>query len=161
MKDLISGLKIDQVLKPQTIQAAPLGSGNIDMRGFDSLLCVVSIGDIADALNGTSAKLEIKVEHSDDDGAGAPASYAACEAGDLLLDAGYDTVTNGIIKTLADNNGGANDDDATRYAFGYIGDKRWVKVTLTPTLATGGAVAITVIKGHPSIAPVKNDHSVQ
>lgn len=146
MRDNYSNVLVEQNLFPATVQASAVNSGNIDTRGFDSLTVVVAVGDIADALSGTS-KLTLKIEHADDDGTGSPASYAACADTDVL---GFTGLASGVFKTID-----ADTKDKKAYPIGYVGGKRFVKVTATPaSLSTGGPVGILSLKGHPAQAPV-------
>ncbi len=148
MRDLLNLVRTEQSLKPQTVQAAALNSGNIDLQGFDSLAVMVAVGNIADTL-GASNRLDLKIEHADDDGTGAPGAYAACTDDDVL---GFTGLSAGIFKAVD-----ADTKDNARYAIGYRGGKRFVKVTATPvSLATGGPIAIIALKGHPAAAPVSN-----
>ena len=146
MKDLHSNVAVVQALTPQTVQASAVNSGNIDKQGFDSLEIIVPVGNIVTALTATE-KLELKIEHADDDGTGAPGAYAACADTDVL---GFTGLAAGVFKVLD-----ADTKDQKTYAIGYVGSRRFVKVTVTPTsITTGGPVAILVLKGSPSIAPV-------
>ena len=77
MHDIVNNLALTQVLTPQTIQGSALNSGNIDMQGAETLAVVVMVGNIADTLD-ASHRIDVKIEHADDDGTGAPGSYAAC-----------------------------------------------------------------------------------
>lgn len=148
MRDILSTLRTEQSLKPQTIQASALDSGNIDLQGFDSLAVIVAVGQIADTL-GASNRLDLKIEHADDNGSGAPGSYAACTDDDVI---GMTGLSSGIFMSV-----NADTKDNARYAIGYRGGKRFVKVTATPvSLATGGPVAMMALKGHPASAPASN-----
>lgn len=147
-RDTLSSLKIDQALAPQTVQAAAVNSGNIDTQGFDSLTVTVLVGDIADTL-GSSNRLDLTIEHADDDGTGSPGSYAACADADVI---GYSGLSSGLFKSVD-----SDTEDQARYAIGYRGDKRFVRVTATPvSLVTGGPVAMVAIKGHPHTGPADN-----
>lgn len=146
MKDIYNNVAVVQALTPATVQAAAVNSGNIDMQGYNSLTVVVAVGAIVTALTATE-KLALTIEHADDDGTGAPAAYAACADADVL---GFTGLVDGLFKTL-----NADTMDSKTYPIGYVGGKRFVKVTVTPTsITTGGPVGITALKGHPSFAPV-------
>ncbi|MBL8712277.1 MAG: hypothetical protein JNM12_05210 [Alphaproteobacteria bacterium] len=148
MHDLINTLSIQQTLRPQTVQGSALNSGNIDMQGAEALAIVVLVGDIADALD-TSHRIDLKIEHAEDDGTGAPASYAACTDDDVL---NFTGLTSGIFMAV-DGSG----DEQKRHVIGYRGGKRFVKVTATPvSLSTGGPIAMLAIKGNLSSLPVAN-----
>jgi hypothetical protein len=146
--DLVNNVAVEQCLAPQTIQAAALDSGDIDCQGFGAVAIVVAVGDIADALD-ASNRLDLKIEHADDDGADAPGDYAACADEDVL---NFTGLSSGQFLSI-DAAGKEN----KRHIIGYRGGKRFVKVTATPvSLASGGPVAMLALKGAPSQAPVSN-----
>ncbi len=148
MHDIVNNLALTQVLTPQTIQGSALNSGNIDMQGAETLAVVVMVGNIADTLD-ASHRIDVKIEHADDDGTGAPGSYAACADADVLNATG---LSSGIFVSV-DSAG----EEQKRHVIGYRGGKRFVKVTATPvSLSTGGAIAMLAIKGNLSSLPVTN-----
>lgn len=148
MTDLLNKLKYEQALAPQVIQGSALTSGNIDTQGFDSLAVVVCIGAIVDTL-GPSDRIDIKIEHADDDGTGSPGAYGACTDDDVL---GFTGLSSGLFKSVD-----ADAEENARYVVGYRGDKRFVKVTATPvSLTTGGPIAMIAVKGAPHQGPVDN-----
>jgi hypothetical protein len=148
MHDIYNNIGIAQALTPQTIQASALDSGNIDTRGAEALCVVVLVGAVADTLD-ASHRIDVKIEHADDDGTGSPGTYAACADTDVQ---GFTGLSSGIFKSIA-----ATGDKSKRYAIGYAGGKRFVKVTATPvSISTGGAIAMLTLKGNPSLKPVSN-----
>lgn len=147
MHNPLNNNTIEQSLAPVTIQASALNSGNIDMQGHETLAVAVLVGNLADTLSG-SVKVDIKIEHADDNGSGAPGTYAACVDDDVLNYAGLTGA--GVFLSLD-----ANAKKSKRYVIGYRGGKRFVRVTATPTsIATGGPIAMLAIKGHPAQKPV-------
>lgn len=148
MHSLVDNIGVTQCLAPQTIQASALNSGNIDTRGAETLAVVVLVGNIADTLDSTH-RLDLKIEHADDDGTGSPGAYAACADADVL---NFTGLSSGVFASLA-----ADTQDQKRYVIGYNGGKRFVKVTATPvTLTTGGPIAMVALKGALSQLPVNN-----
>lgn len=145
MHDLINSIAAAQVLAPQTIQAAPLVATAIDMQGAESLCFAVAVGAIVDTLD-ASKRIDVKIEHAEDDGTGAAGTYAACTDADVVGVAG---LSNGIfLKVDADAK-----ENKTHLA-GYRGGKRFVRVTATPvSLATGGPIAIVAIKSNLAQRP--------
>ncbi len=145
MRDLHNNIAHVTALAPQTIAGATLASGDIDLAGFSAVEVVAYLGDI-DELGGSpvgGAKLELKLEHADDDGSGSPGAYAEVGLADVL---GPASVTGGIV---AGTTG-----DGTFLEVGYLGDKRFVRLSLVPTgLTNGGPVAAWVAKGSPRHAP--------
>lgn len=148
MHDIINNIAVTQVLAPQTIQAVSLDSGAVDMQGRETLAVAVLVGAIGDTL-GSSNRIDLKIEHADDDGTGAPAVFENCTADDLV---NTDTVTDGVFYSVDDNA-----KENARHVVGYRGAKRFVKVTATPvSLATGGPVAMLALQGNVAQAPVDN-----
>ena len=148
MHDIVNNIAMAQVLNPQTIQASALNSGNIDMQGVETLAVVVMIGNIVDTLD-SSHRIDLKIEHADDDGAGSPGTYASCVDADVLNATG---LSSGIFVSVD-----ANSKEQKRHVIGYRGSKRFVKVTATPvSLSTGGPLAMLALKANPSQAPVSN-----
>lgn len=148
MHDIVNNIAIEQSLAPQTIQAAALNTGNIDMRGAEACAIVVAIGNIADTLSG-SVRIDMKIEHADDDGTGAPGAYAACTDEDVL---NFTGLASGVFLSV-DAAGKEN----KRHVIGYRGGKRFVKVTATPvSLVTGGPIAMVALKGCVAQVPVSN-----
>lgn len=149
LHDLISNVQVEQVLAPQTIQAAALNTGNIDTRGSGTVAVVLAVGNIVDTLTG-SLRVDVKIEHADDDGTGNPSAYTACTDDDVLNFTGL--TGTGIFLSLD-----AAGKKSKRYVIGYKGTKRFVKVTATPvSVVTGGPVAMLAMKGRTSMSPVNN-----
>lgn len=96
----------------------------IDMQGNNSLEFIIATGSLAAA----AATFAVLIEHGDDSGL----SDAAAVTDDMLLG------------TEAEASFDQADDDTTK-RIGYIGDKRYVRMTITPTgndaAALFGAVA--------------------
>jgi hypothetical protein len=148
MHNIVNNIGIAQALMPQTIQASSLNSGNIDMQGCETLAVVLLVGDIADTLDATH-RIDVKIEHADDDGTGVPGSYAACTDEDVL---NFASLSSGVFLSID-----ATGKEQKRHAIGYRGGRRFVKVTATPvSLTTGGAIAMLALKGNTSQKPVAN-----
>ena len=149
MRDLHNNIAHVTAVVPQTLTqgASPEGlqSGNIDIQGFNSAEVVAFLGDIDEM--GSSpvgdAKVQMLLEHADDDGTGSPGTYANVAVADVL---GPAAVTAGIVATSTT--------DQVFLEVGYMGDKRFLRVSLIPTgLTNGGPVAAWVAKGSPRHAP--------
>jgi hypothetical protein len=148
MHDLVNNLGLIQSVNPQTIQASALDTGNIDMQGAGMLAVVLLVGNIADTLDATH-RIDVKIEHADDDGTGAPAAYAACADEDVL---NFANLSAGKFLSID-----AAGKKQKRHVIGYKGGKRFVKVTATPvSLTTGGPVAMLAIKGNLNQTPANN-----
>lgn len=150
MHDLHSNVLVSNSAQPQTLSGTtPITSGDIDRQGYEAVEIIANFGAIVDSLNGTSVKVDVKLEHADDDGTGNAGSYAACADTDVL---GWTGLSSGIFKTLS-----ADTMDSKLYPIGYRGGKRFIKLTATPAgLSTGGPFAITTVLGKPSNAPTSN-----
>ena len=148
MADILNNIGVEQSLRPQTIQSAALNSGNVDTQGAGSVAVVVLVGDIADTLT-ASNKIDLRIEHADDNGSGAPGTYAACVDDDVL---NFSGLSSGLFMSID-----AAAKEQKRHVIGYRGTRRFVRVTATPTgLTTGGPIAMLAIKGFTSIKPLAN-----
>lgn len=108
----------------------------IDRRGFNALEFIIAIGSVADA----DATFTVLVE----DGDAANLSDAAAVADEQLLG----------TEVLAGFQ--YNSDDTTR-KIGYIGNKRYVRLTITPAGNASAAVMSAVaVLGCPDLAPTAN-----
>lgn len=141
MKDLYNNLEVVSIIDPVTVTSgsAPAAVGDIDLAGFNSALIVYSVGTSADTLS-ASLYHTLKLEHADDDGTGSAGDYSAVAAADVL---GV-TPAQGIIFTIDD----PAKDNAV-YKCGYVGGKRFLKITAAETGATSGCpISVVLVKGH-------------
>ena len=141
--DFVSGI-VPQTLA-QTASPDGLQSIDIDLLNFSSAEAVAYLGDIDEM--GTSpvgdAKVQMILDHADDDGTGSPGTFANVVLADVL---GPAAVSGGIVATATTDN--------TFLEIGYVGGKRWLRATLVPTsLVNGGPVAAWVVRGRPRHAP--------
>ncbi len=145
MHDLINSVAIIQAVAPQTVQAAPVTSAAIDMQGAESLALVVAVGAIGETLDANN-RIDVKIEHADDDGSGSPAAYAACTDADVI---GAQGLNSGVFLAID-----AAAKAGKRHTLAYAGGKRFVRVSATPvSLESGGALAILAIKGNLAQTP--------
>jgi hypothetical protein len=148
MHNIVHNIETTLVLAPQTVQAAAVNSGTIDTQGSETLAVVVMVGTIGETLDSEN-RIDLKIEHADDNGSGAPASYSPCTDDDVQnasdLSAGIFAVIDHADKAQK------------RHMVEYTGGKRFVKVTATPvSLATGGPVAMLALAGNAAQKPVSN-----
>ena len=139
-------VRVARALQAQTITTSALNTGNLDLRGFDSALFDVDIGAIDGLGSGspTGGSIQVLVQHADDDGTGAPGAYA--NVADTDLDGA--TQSSGVVHTF-------DEDNTAKFTFGYVGSKRFVKITLTPSgLGAGGPIYVTMVNGHAHLQPV-------
>lgn len=142
MKDLYNNLEVVSIIDPVTVTngGAPAAVADIDLAGFNSALIVYSVGTSADTLS-ASLYHTLKLEHADDDGTGSAGDYSAVAAADVL---GVTPSSTGIIFTIDDPEK-AN----AVYKCGYVGGKRFLKITAAETGATEGCpISVVLIKGH-------------
>ncbi len=147
MQDLNSNLTPVQALPAQTINQAggALVSGTVDLAGFNAAQIVVHYGNIDEmgASPQGAAQIAVKLEHADDNGSGAPGAFVEATGADVT---GVGAVAAGVVATAIS--------DLAPTTAGYVGDRRFLRATLTPTgLTNGGPVGVLVVKGHPRHAP--------
>ena len=107
----------------------------VDLVGFDALEYVINIGTLADA----DATFTVLVEDSDDNSTYAPVADAF------------------LLGTEAEASFTFAEDDEVR-SIGYIGSKRYNRMTITPAANTGSAIfGVVAIKGRPLNAPTTNN----
>ena len=134
MKDLYNHIEFVQAIKPvlvldNTVPAAAI----VDLAGFNSAVIELSVG-LKSADAGT---ITLKAEHSD------ATNFANVAAADMQ---GV-TPAEGVIYTID-----ADSDDSTSriVKFGYVGGKRYLKLTIAEVGANANGVilGVTVVKGH-------------
>jgi len=149
MRDLDSNIVVVEGVNPivMTVAVGAKNTGDLDLQSFGGAVVVVHVGakHASDTLSATN-KITVLVEDADDDGTGAAGTYAAVDTIDIV----GATPASGVVLTI---------DDAAKTAmvhqFGYVGDKRFLKVTATPagTIANGVPIAIELVKGFPAYVP--------
>lgn len=115
----------------------------LDTAGFQSAEFIGISGSIADA----DATFTVLVE----DGADSGLSDAAAVADEHLLGTEAGTVTAGVAVSGAAP--GFADDNKT-FKIGYVGPKRYVRVTITPAANSGNIFLAGIwLQGHPRVGP--------
>ena len=148
MKDIYSYIAPVNALVPQTITVGggAKNTGDVDLQGCNAVRVDIPAGASGDTL-AVGVHHVVMVQHADDNGSGSAGSYAAVAAKD-------------VIGVTPDGSGNVIDFNApamasTVQSFGYVGNKRYVRLTLTPAGATsGGVFSAVAVKGHPASAPV-------
>lgn len=143
MKDLHSNIKPVSLLHSVVVTATG-NVADIDLQGFNSCEFLVDVGVDAGTGLGASHNLVFTLTHADDNGSGAAGSYANVDAADVL---GV-TAASGVVLTID-----STDEDNTLYRFGYVGGKRFLKLTYTETGTVSCPISIVLIKGHPADGP--------
>lgn len=134
MRDIKNALKCLNVLAP-----ANDGSGDtahvctvVDMQGFNALLFLILTGSLADA----DATFTALLEESDDN-----STFAAVDDKDMNgteVLASFTFADDNSVKTL-----------------GYVGAKRYVRLTITPANNTGNQfMSVAAIKSKATIQPI-------
>ncbi len=139
MRDQMNQLHPVAAVKPQTQTNADTAIVGpiIDRKGYESLTFVLLLGTLTDAdVTGV-----VTFEHGDDSG-----------LSDTAVPASTD-----FVGTVALMNFQFDDDIECR-KIGYIGSKRYVRATITPTGNNSGAlpVAMAAILGNPANSPTPN-----
>lgn len=137
MRDLHNNILQKRAISPVVAtDNTALVSQIIDRQGYDSLEFIIATGTLADA----DATFTVLVE----DGDNSALSDKAAVADGFLL--GTEVLASFTY---------ANDDATFR--IGYIGPKRYVRLTITPANNTGNAALSAVaILGNPKLAPTTN-----
>lgn len=146
MKDLYNNLALVHAVVPVVgANGSAPAAVEVDLAGFNSAIIAWLVGAEGSTLSGSNY-WNLKLEHADDDGTGVAGSYASVAAADIQ----GATPVSGIIATVDDPA-----EDNTLYKFGYVGGKRFIKLTIAET-GTGPNLpqALLVIKGHPLDTPV-------
>ena len=137
MKDLFNSVHLVRAISPVSVaDNTAQVSQIIDRRGFDSAMFAIAIGSVADADVTFAVLLE--------DGDAANLSDAAAVPDANLLG----------TEALA---GFQFDDDNEVRKLGYIGNKRYLRLTVTPAGNASAAVLSAVaVLGHPHLAATAN-----
>ncbi len=137
MKELMNKIHPLRVIAPVSVADNTAQVGQIiDKRGFESLTYVISPGLIADA----DATFVVLLEESD-----------AADMSGAVAVADVDLVGTELLA------GFQFDDDNETRKLGYIGAKRYTRLTITPVNNAAAALLSAVaILGHPMVAPTPN-----
>ncbi|WGD32017.1 hypothetical protein AncyloWKF20_09445 [Ancylobacter sp. WKF20] len=125
MRDLVSNIGIVPAFAPAVQSAAGDGLA-IDLKGFNRVAFAINTGAIVG-----SGDFGIKVQESDD--------------GSTFTDAAASAVLGTVPATLA---------AASAYKLGYIGFKRYARLSLTKAGGTSIALGAVALKGDPARSPV-------
>jgi hypothetical protein len=140
MRDLASKIVPVTVFGPVTL-AADNTPAAIDLAGFHSAVLLLGIGVGGITFDSTN-KIEFKLTHSDDN-----SSYSDVTDADMQ---GVTGITSGIIKSLV-----AAHAAAAVYEFGYVGNKRYLKLLadFSGTHGTGTPLHACLVKGNGVYKP--------
>lgn len=137
MKDLMNNIHVARALSPVSVSDNTAQvSQIIDRRGYDSLTFVIAAGSVADA----DVTFTVLVEDGDASNLSDAAAVADSELLGTELLAGFQF-----------------DDDNEPRKIGYVGNKRYVRLTITPANnASAALLAAVAVLGHPTLAPTAN-----
>ncbi len=146
LQDLHNNVKCSRGISPAITETGNTAfvSQIVDTNGFGSCEFVFIMGSIADA----DATFTVLVE----DGAASNVSDAAAVADEYLLCLEAGTIAAGHQA----GNGAAPGyaDDNKVFKVGYVGPKRYVRVTVTPAANSGDIYLAGIwIQGHPRVGP--------
>lgn len=146
MRDITSNLLVKRAISPVSVSDnTAFVSQIIDRQGFDSLMFAIAIGSVADA----DATFTTLLEESDDSGMSGATAVA---------DADMTSQTYGTAPETAASF--QFDDDNEVRKLGYIGNKRYVRLTITPANnASAALVSALAILGHSGQKPVTQSAS--
>ncbi|MDF2810581.1 MAG: hypothetical protein K0S56_1612 [Microvirga sp.] len=125
MRDLVSNIGVAQAIAP-AVQGAAADGTAVDLLGFDRVAFVINTGAVAG-----SGDFGVKVQESDD--------------GAAFTDAAASAVQGTVPATLA---------AASTYKLGYVGFKRYARLSLTKAGGTSIALGAVAIKADPANRPV-------
>lgn len=136
MRDLFHSQKEEIMVAPSDLADTAV-DGTVDIKGWGACnICVAS----ASITEGTT--FSVTLTESDDG-----TTYTAVSGNDVLLPQGSG-VTNGVIGTLSNTN--------TKVCCGYVGYRRYLKVTLTRTSGSGTTkVAAIAVLAFPPEEPTR------
>lgn len=140
MRDLASNINVKSAIVPVAARTdnTAIVSTILDTQGFNSAVLALTIGTNTD----TNATFAVLLEESNDSGM-----------------SGANAVADGdLIGTEALAGFTAADDDTKARKLGYIGHKRYIRATVTPSGNDSGNIFLAGVwvQGHPLSAPTAN-----
>lgn len=137
MKDMMNKIHVARVISPVSEAGTTALVGQIiDKKGYESLTYVIATGSIADA----DATFTVLLEEGD-----------AANLSDAAAVADADLLGTEVLAAFQ-----FDDDNETR-KLGYIGSKRYTRLTITPVNnASAALISAVAIQGNPTIAPTVN-----
>lgn len=140
MRDTTSNNAIRRAISPVSVaDNTATVSQVIDRQGFDAVKFIIAIGSVADA----DATFTVLLEESDVSGSG----YTAVADIDMI------SQTHGVAPEVAASF--QHDSDNQVRKLGYIGGKRFLRLTITPANNASAALFSAVAElEQPSLAPV-------
>lgn len=138
MRDQCNDLNFKELFSPKaavTDNTAQV-SGIIDMAGYASATILLLTGTLTDA----DATFAVSIEHGDDSGLSDTAAPATTDLIGTVALAGFQFDSDNVCRKI-----------------GYIGTKRYIRITVTPANNTGNLfLAGAIVLGNPKSAPTAN-----
>lgn len=139
MRDSVNNIHVLNAISPVAARTdnTAIVSTIIDTLGYDSCAFAIAVGTNTDA----NATFAVTMDHGDASNLSDAASVPAAEISGTLANAGF---------TFAD--------DAESRKVGYLGNKRYVRLTVTPSGNDAGNIflAAVAILGNPHQMPTPN-----
>jgi hypothetical protein len=141
MRDMTNNIQVKRVLSPVSVADNTAQVGQIiSGAGYDALTYIVSLGSIADA----DATFTVLLEESD---ASDMSGAAAVADSDMI------SQTSGTAPETAASFQYDSDNQVRK--LGYVGNKLYTRITITPSAnASAALLSAVAVLGHPHIAPV-------
>jgi len=144
MRDMYSQFYVEQSLEPLVRTTGTATGATIDLRGFDSAMCVATVGTTGETTLAAGTDIEFRVQESSN-----ASDWTAVDDDNLVHSV---TGRLGVEGTFALVD--ANSEDVAVYYTSYIGTKRYIRiVAVTTNCATGTSIGGIVIKGKPARSP--------
>lgn len=146
MRDLISNILVKRAISPVSVaDNTPQVSQIIDLQGYDAAAFLLNIGSVADA----DVTFVVLVEEGD-----------AANLSDAAAVADADMVSQTLGTAPETAAGFQFDDDNEVRKIGYIGNKRYIRMTVTPANnASAALISATALLGYPARLPVTQSAS--
>ncbi len=141
MRDLVPYLHPVRAISPAAaiLDNTPVVSQIVDRRGFDSVAFIILTGALTDA----DATFAVTLQHGNDPALTDAAAVPPAQMSGTLAAASFTF----------------NDDDKLR-KLGYLGSRRYLRLTITPTNNSAAAsIAAVALLGHPYNGPTPNPPS--
>jgi hypothetical protein len=136
MRDMVSNTQLVHLGNVAVSGTTPAVSAYVDLQEFDAATIVVVNNTVTDA--GTAAGFTVTLQESADTTGAAATTVATADTV-----AGANTVA--VISDAAD--------DSVAGAFGYLGNKRYVGITVTGTTGSSADISILAQLNKPHRAP--------
>jgi hypothetical protein len=141
MRDMANSFLVKRVLSPVSVADNTAQVGQIvDRLGFEALTYIINTGSIADA----DATFAVLLEESD-----------AADMSGAAAVADADMISQDVAALPEAAAGFRFDDDNEVRKLGYVGNKRYTRLTITPSANTGAALlSACAVLGRPGTKPV-------